>query len=256
VLLDPVSSEVALRTSAKTMSRRGSYAQVASTDSGSMQTNLLPGTVRRGTFSHLATSGSNPHSASHPRHSRSIDADGLHSTMSASLGRSGPLPPYTSQFGYANGYGGPPEGPTPPFFVPTYLRGSKHAEKLEELHRAGVAAQREFRSIHSSNAGSLSTSSSSVNLHKMAPAYRGLSHEIIERTPVFAEEAVAPWPTRWSDTDKFAQVEIEEGGLLAKFVGAHKTHDEAASVRTDYPMPRQCGIYYYEVEVKAKGKEG
>jgi hypothetical protein len=143
----------------------------------------------------------------------------------------------------------------PPFFVPSYLRGSKHAEKLQDIHKARLAAQREHKSTHSSNAGSLSTSSSSVNLHKMAPSYRGLAHEIVERAPVFVDEP-ASWPTRWNDGDKFAQLDIEENGRQAKFSGSQKTHDEAAAVRADYPMPRQCGIYYYETTVISKGRDG
>lgn len=144
----------------------------------------------------------------------------------------------------------------PPFFVPSYLRGSKHAEKLHEAHKAKLAAQRDYRSTHSSNAGSLSTSSSSVNLHKMAPSHRGLTHDIIERAPAFADEPVASWPTRWNDGDKFLQMELDDAGRQAKFSGAQKTHDEAAAVRADFPMPRQCGIYYYEVTVMSKGKDG
>lgn len=158
-----------------------------------------------------------------------------------------------------NGYvGGNPDGPLPSFFVPSYLRGSKHAENLEEVHKARVAAhrEREYRSTHSPNTGSLSTSSSSVNLHKGASSHRGMTHDIVERTPVFIDEPVAPWPTKWSDTDRYAQLEVEEGGRLAKFAGAQKPHDEAASVRADYPMPPQCGIYYYEVTVVSKGKDG
>lgn len=144
----------------------------------------------------------------------------------------------------------------PPFFVPSYLRGSKHAEKLEEAHRAKLAAHRELKSTHSSNAGSLSTSSSSVNLHKMAPSHRGLTHEIIERAPVLVDEPVAPWPTRWNEGDRFSQLELEDNGRMAKFSGTQKTHDEAAAVRADFPMPRQCGVYYYEITVISKGKDG
>jgi hypothetical protein len=143
----------------------------------------------------------------------------------------------------------------PPFFVPSYLRGSKHAERLQDVHKAKLAAQREHRSAHSSNAGSLSTSASSVNLHKMTPSHRGLAHEIVERAPVFVDEP-APWPTKWNDGDKFAQLDIDDNGRQAKFSGAQKTHDEAASVRADFPMPRQCGIYYYEVTVISKGRDG
>ncbi|KAF2246434.1 SPRY-domain-containing protein [Trematosphaeria pertusa] len=233
--------------------RQSSYAAVASGNAGSSPSNPVP--ARSGAFSHLANSGSHPHSITHPRHSRSFDADGHHNSMSTSLGRS-VLPSYPGQFGYLNGYGGAQDGATSAFFVPSYLRGSKHAEKLEEVHKARIAAQREYRSTHSSNAGSLSTSSSSANLHKMAPSHRGLSHDIIERAPIVVEEPVAPWPTRWSETEKFPQMEVDDNGRQAKFAGAQKGPDEAASVRADYPMPRQCGIYYYEVTVVSKGKDG
>jgi hypothetical protein len=83
-----------------------------------------------------------------------------------------------------------------------------------------------------------------------------LTHEVIERAPVFVENQASSWPTGWNDLDKFAQLEIEDGGRQAKFSGSQKTHDEAASVRADSPMPRQCGIYYYEVTVVSKGKDG
>jgi hypothetical protein len=70
------------------------------------------------------------------------------------------------------------------------------------------------------------------------------------------DEPVAPWPTRWNDADRFPQLELEDSGRQAKFSGTQKTHDEAASVRADFPMPRQCGIYYYEITVISKGKDG
>ncbi|KAF2259807.1 Ran-binding protein-like protein [Lojkania enalia] len=244
--------------------RSSSYAAVAAGNASGGGQSQSPGPARSGAFSHLAHGGSNLgiqsnlSSPNHTRHHpRSLDADGHHNSMSTSWGRGGQLPSYSGQFGYLNSYGGvAPDGPPLSFFVPSYLRGSKHAEKLEELHRSRMAAQREYRSNHSSNAGSLSTSSSSVNLHKMVPSHRGMTHDVIERAPVFADEPVAPWPTRWSDVDKYAQLDVEDGGRQAKYAGTQKAHDEAASVRADYPMPRQCGIYYYEVTVVSKGKDG
>jgi hypothetical protein len=62
--------------------------------------------------------------------------------------------------------------------------------------------------------------------------------------------------TRWSDADKFLQIELEDSGRQAKFSGPQKTNDEAAAVRADFPMPRQCGIYYYETTVISKGRDG
>ncbi|KAF2128100.1 SPRY-domain-containing protein [Dothidotthia symphoricarpi CBS 119687] len=235
------------------MYRRESWARVAAGNANSSQSNN-PTPTRSGVFSQLAGNAT-PHAVGHSRHSRSIDADGHGNSMSTSFGRNGQLASYSSQTGYWHGLGGGAQD-VPPFFVPSYLRGSKHAEKLHEAHKAKLAAQREYRSTHSSNTGSLSTSASSVNLHKMAPSHRGLTHEIIERAPVFVDEPVAPWPTRWNDGDKFAQMELDDGGRQAKFSGAQKSHDEAAAVRADFPMPRQCGIYYYEVTVMSKGKDG
>lgn len=232
--------------------RRSSYAAALAGNTSGSPATTAP--TRSGAFSHLVNS-STPHTISQHRHSRSIDADGHHNSMSTSWGRGGALPSYSSQTGHWQGLGGGPQD-VPPFFVPSYLRGSKHAEKLHEAHRAKLAAQRESAWTQSSNPGSLSTSSSSVNLNKLPASHRGLTHEVIERAPVFVDDPVAPWPTRWSESDKFAQLDIEDGGRQAKFSGSQKTHDEAASVRADSPMPRQCGIYYYEVTVVSKGKDG
>jgi Ran-binding protein 9/10 len=112
---------------------------------------------------------------------------------------------------------------------------------------------------------SLSTSSSHVNLHKLVPSHRGLTHDIIERMPVGAgvgpagvEEVVMPLPSRWNEADKFAGLELLSDGLEVRFSGIGKpgAHEEAAAVRADHPMPRQSGIYYFEVTVLSKGKEG
>ncbi|KAF9692087.1 hypothetical protein EKO04_010124 [Ascochyta lentis] len=232
--------------------RRSSYAAALAGNTGTSPANPAP--TRSGAFSHLINS-STPHTIGQHRHARSIDADGHHNSMSTSQGRGGALSSYASQSGHWQGLAGGAQD-VPPFFVPSYLRGSKHAEKLQEAHKAKLAAQRDYRPAQSSTVGSLSTSSSSVNLHKMAGSHRGLTHEVIERSPVFVDEPVAPWPTRWNDSDKFAQLDIDDEGRQAKFSGSQKTHDEAASVRADCPMPRQCGIYYYEVTVASKGKDG
>lgn len=130
-------------------------------------------------------------------------------------------------------------------------------ERLRERHRTKSIAQKEGRSARSSNAGSLSTSTSGVNLHKMVPSHRGMTHEIIERPfNKGQQDADLPeLPTRWSATDKFAGIEVASDGSEAKFNGSPKTMDEGAAVRADHPIPRECGIYYYEIDVLSKGKE-
>ena len=38
--------------------------------------------------------------------------------------------------------------------------------------------------------------------------------------------------------------------------GMGKTHKDAASVRATQPIPAACGIYYFEVRIVSKGRDG
>jgi len=44
--------------------------------------------------------------------------------------------------------------------------------------------------------------------------------------------------------------------MLNDVVGTGKNLKDAASVRSTHPIPAACGIYYYEVKVVSKGREG
>lgn len=39
-------------------------------------------------------------------------------------------------------------------------------------------------------------------------------------------------------------------------VGSGKNHKDAASVRTRHPIPAACGVYYFEIKVISKGRDG
>lgn len=39
-------------------------------------------------------------------------------------------------------------------------------------------------------------------------------------------------------------------------IGPGKTESHAASVRANFPIRRQCGIYYFEMKVLSKGEDG
>ena len=46
---------------------------------------------------------------------------------------------------------------------------------------------------------------------------------------------------------------------VVKFVnvaGPGKNHKDAASVRATHAIPTSCGIYYFEVKVISKGRDG
>lgn len=143
------------------------------------------------------------------------------------------------------------------FFTLSYLRDSRYVAKLEAAHREKVAAHREHTSPHSSNPASLSTSSSNVNLHRMAPSHRGMTYDIIEQAPPSEDDALMPLPSKWSDEEKNAGLDVLGEGLEIRYNGpSSKTDMDAAAARADYPMSPQCGIYYFEVEIRNKSREG
>ncbi|CZT06326.1 related to human RANBPM NP_005484.1 [Rhynchosporium graminicola] len=254
--------------------RRSSYASVVSgTAAGSPH--QYSQVMRSGAFAHLAHSEADPgydhttyHNLSgHLRHeSRGLDMDlnmngGIHG-RAGSWGRGGQLPSFSSAFGplvHGYGYGSLGGGHVDHFFTPSYLKGSKYVQRLEDAHRAKVAAQKEVHSAQSSQPGSLSTSASSLNLHtKIAPSHRGMTYDLIEKAPPVEDETLAPLPSRWNGQDKYGGLEILSDGQEVKFTGPKSERDrdlEACAIRADHPMPPQCGIYYFEVTILSKKRE-
>ena len=185
-----------------------------------------------------------------------------------------PLPPYSRKFAshpQYNSYNntflhGPGSLYDPfnssPFFTPSYLRNSSYAARLQSDHRARIASGENddiplppnpFSTLSSSS----SSASSHANLPRIAPSHRGMTHEVIEREPPSVDDHVPPLPTRWSETDKYPTLEMMHGGLELRYTGPLNKHEhEAAAARTDYPMPPQCGIYYFEVTILSKPKDG
>ena len=78
-------------------------------------------------------------------------------------------------------------------------------------------------------------------------------------------------PSKWNNFDKRNLLELTNGDMAVKFVGPGKgTDQDASTVRADCPMPTAsdtgnevgavagggAGLYYWEVEVVSKGREG
>lgn len=189
-------------------------------------------------------------------------ANGTSHGRSGSWGRIGHLPSFSSAYGpimNGNGYGGSRGMPGDNFFVPSYLRGSKYVQKLEEGHKAKVLAYKEEPLTHSSQPGSLSTSTSSTHLHaKMAPSHRGMTYDLIEKAPSIEDEILPPLPSKWNSQDKSPGLEVMSEGQEVKITSVKSDRDrdhEACAVRADHPMPPQCGIYYYEVTIISRKRE-
>ncbi|KAF6038732.1 RANBP9 [Bugula neritina] len=69
-------------------------------------------------------------------------------------------------------------------------------------------------------------------------------------------ELETPFPTCWSHKDKHEFIGLSEDGLTINYKGLGKIPKDAASIRTNYPIPPSCGIYYFEVKIISKGRDG
>ncbi|CAO1605534.1 hypothetical protein XANCAGTX0491_009050 [Xanthoria calcicola] len=166
----------------------------------------------------------------------------------------------SGQYGFGQFYGmaGNEDGANgSDFFVPSYLRHSKHVERLHQAHEAKTAAQREAPPTQAKGTGALSSRSSNASLPKLAPSHRGMTYEVVEHPPPEDNGGLTPLPSKWAEADKNQAIEIGPDGLEVHFVGGSKMQDhEGAATRTDHPIPGQVGIYYYEATITSKGKDG
>ncbi|KAG0251447.1 hypothetical protein BG011_007601 [Mortierella polycephala] len=63
-------------------------------------------------------------------------------------------------------------------------------------------------------------------------------------------------PSRWSNVDKTEKTMLSEDDLQVHYIGPGAVDSDAAAIRTNRPIPPQCGVYYFEVFVKSKGQQG
>ncbi|KAH9424187.1 ran-binding protein M [Dermatophagoides pteronyssinus] len=63
-------------------------------------------------------------------------------------------------------------------------------------------------------------------------------------------------PKQWSSKDKANYITLSEDGLKVLYKGVGKTHKDAAAIRASNPIPLSCLLYYYEVKIVSKGRDG
>ncbi|KAL2841464.1 hypothetical protein BJX68DRAFT_271096 [Aspergillus pseudodeflectus] len=229
--------------------RRSSYASVLS------GTPATTSTQANTPFSHsnsVSTSSYPP--PFHPearlsRHSTAVDADmQMNSSWRSSSGDS--LPPYSRKFASFSAFDPFFQSPgsfSDSSFTPSYLRNSRYISRLDAARRAKSAPQRDGASVASIQGSA----------PRIAPSYRGMTYDIIDREPAGDDDNPMPLPSRWNDSDKYQGLELPNEGLEIRYTGpVNKQEHEAAAVRADHPMPPQCGIYYFEITIHSKPKEG
>ncbi|RKO86445.1 concanavalin A-like lectin/glucanase domain-containing protein, partial [Blyttiomyces helicus] len=63
-------------------------------------------------------------------------------------------------------------------------------------------------------------------------------------------------PTCWNPKDKAPTLDLSASSLRVVYSGTGKDDKDAAAVRANHPIPPQCGLFYYEVTVVSKGRDG
>jgi hypothetical protein len=249
------------------MPRRSSYASVVS-GTASAATQGHQQQARSGVYSHILNQNNeSPYNnpledelSSLRRNTQAMETDTQRSPGGSgtnSWAGAGRLPSSSRAFAaFTNGHGHEGAGVQTEFFIPSYLQGSKHMQRLEAVFKAKLAARKDASSAQSSQPGSLSKSSSVANLHtKPPPSHRGMTFDVIEKAPPLADDGLAPLPSRWNTHDKNASLEVQGEGLEVKYTGIRASSErdhEASSIRTDHPIPPQCGIYYFEVTILSR----
>eukprot|EP01112_Ceratiomyxa_fruticulosa_P020316 TRINITY_DN6886_c0_g1_i1.p1 TRINITY_DN6886_c0_g1~~TRINITY_DN6886_c0_g1_i1.p1 ORF type:complete len:439 (+),score=68.43 TRINITY_DN6886_c0_g1_i1:184-1500(+) len=65
-----------------------------------------------------------------------------------------------------------------------------------------------------------------------------------------------PLPTCWSTKDRCPILELSNSCLRIAYKGPGKTDTDAATVRANQYIPPSCGIFYYEISIINKGRDG
>lgn len=63
-------------------------------------------------------------------------------------------------------------------------------------------------------------------------------------------------PKGWSLSDRFSCISVSKQNLRVHFKGQSEGHKEGASVRATHPVPASCGLFYFEIKIISKGREG
>uniref|UniRef100_A0A3B4AVS9 RAN binding protein 9 n=1 Tax=Periophthalmus magnuspinnatus TaxID=409849 RepID=A0A3B4AVS9_9GOBI len=90
---------------------------------------------------------------------------------------------------------------------------------------------------------------------RSVPQEKELNQRLRRLYPAVNENET-PLPRSWSPKDKFSYIGLSQNNLRVHYKGHGKTPKDAASVRATHPIPAACGVYYFEVKIISKGRDG
>ncbi|KAI6182020.1 hypothetical protein M3Y99_01963500 [Aphelenchoides fujianensis] len=70
------------------------------------------------------------------------------------------------------------------------------------------------------------------------------------------DQTKTPLPRFWNPADKCRLLRLSSDNLKVQYNGKGESHRDAAAVRANCSIPRNCGIFYFEIDVLEKGESG
>ncbi|CEF64400.1 Ran-binding proteins 9/10 homolog [Strongyloides ratti] len=72
----------------------------------------------------------------------------------------------------------------------------------------------------------------------------------------YADSPLDSIPTKWNFNDKSNNLQLSIDGLKVAYKGPGRNHRDAASIRANKPIKFKCIMFYFEVHIIDKGKDG
>lgn len=63
-------------------------------------------------------------------------------------------------------------------------------------------------------------------------------------------------PCLWDPNNKCKNLVLSENRLRVSYKGTGKFDTDAAAIRTERPIPPSCGLFYFEILIVSKGRDG
>ncbi|KAI9285909.1 concanavalin A-like lectin/glucanase domain-containing protein [Umbelopsis sp. AD052] len=143
--------------------------------------------------------------------------------------------------------------PLVPPKYPKYLDSSSYAELVQRQYELRLAAYSSDKHRESADPTPILVNSA---VRKPKVKSSGQPFHLSLDNADKLEDLDLKLPTAWNPNDKGHCVELSSDNRRLKYVGVGKDDTDAASVRANFPMRPQCGIFYFEVEIVSKGRDG
>ncbi|XP_054737273.1 ran-binding protein 9 isoform X2 [Anastrepha obliqua] len=179
-----------------------------------------------------------------------------------------PLPLHHHHHYYPN-FGGCSSNPPFVFDIPALSGGGGSINFGSSLNSSNGANTNVLLTANmlgtSSNSDNPSSGGAAVKQGATTSGGSGSSHhhhshqQVTDRLKMLypnVNESETPLPRCWSPHEKCLSIGLSLNNLRVHYKGVGNKHNDAASVRTAHPIPAACGLYYFEVKIISKGKNG